>query len=69
MRYLHSTALSKEELARTLAERDHAAHRLHLELRPGKGLHHYFYFQHAEFGLMHLRVTKCTLYLTTCGRR
>jgi hypothetical protein len=80
VRYLHSTALSKEELARTLAERDRvregliglfdivepcltyfvrgdrAAHRLHLELRPGKCLHHYFYFQHAEFGLMHLRV-------------
>lgn len=80
VRYLHSTALSKEELARTLAERNHvregliglfdivepcltyfvrgdrAAHQLHLELRPGKCLHHYFYFQHAEFGLMHLRV-------------
>ena len=80
VRYLHSTALSKEQLARALAERDrvregliglfdivepcltyfvrgdHAAHRLHLELRPGKCLHHYFYFQHAEFGLMHLRV-------------
>ena len=80
VRYLHSTALSKEELARSLAARDHvdsgliglfdivepcltyfvrgdhAAHRLHLELRPGKCLHHYFYFQHAEFGLMHLRV-------------
>jgi hypothetical protein len=80
VRYLHSTALSKEDLARTLAERDRvsegligvfdivepcltyfvrgerAAHRLHLELRPGKCLHHYFYFQHAEFGLMHLRV-------------
>ena len=80
VRYLHSTALSKEELARTLAARDRvdagliglfdivepcltyfvrgdqAAHRLHLELRPGKCLHHYFYFQHAEFGLMHLRV-------------
>jgi hypothetical protein len=35
---------------------DRAAHRLHLELRPGKCLHHYFYFQHAEFGLMHLRL-------------
>ena len=35
---------------------DHAAHRLHLELKPGKCLHHYFYFQHAEFGLMHLRL-------------
>jgi hypothetical protein len=80
VRYLHSTALSKEELARSLAARDRvregliglfdivepcltyfvkgdrAAHRLHLELRPGKCLHHYFYFQHAEFGLMHLRV-------------
>lgn len=80
VRYLHSTALSKEDLARTLAERDQvhegliglfdivepcltyfvrgdrAAHRLELELRPGKCLHHYFYFQHAEFGLMHLRV-------------
>lgn len=80
VRYLHSTVVSKEALARTLAERDrvregliglfdivepcltyfvrgdHAAHRLHLELLPGKCLHHYFYFQHAEFGLMHLRV-------------
>jgi hypothetical protein len=80
VRYLHSTALNKEELARTLAERDQvregliglfdivepcltyfvrgdrAAHQLHLELRPGKCLHHYFYFQHAQFGLMHLRV-------------
>lgn len=80
VRYLHSTAVSKEELARTLAGRDrvhegfiglfdivepcltyfvrgdHATHRLHLELRPGKCLHHYFYFAHAEFGLMHLRV-------------
>lgn len=80
VRYLHSTAQSKEELARALATRDrvragligffdivepcltyfvkgdHAAHRLHLELRPGKCLHHYFYFRHAEFGLMHLRV-------------
>jgi hypothetical protein len=80
VRYLHSTARNKEELARTLAARDrvregliglfdivepcltyfvrgdHAAHRLHLELRPGKCLHHYFYYQHAEFGLMHLRV-------------
>ena len=80
VRYLHSTAVSKEELARTLAERDrvregliglfdivepcltyfvrgdHATHQLRLELRPGKCLHHYFYFQHAEFGLMHLRV-------------
>lgn len=80
VRYLHSSALSKEELARTLAERDgirtgfiglfdivepcltyfvrgdRAAHRLHLDLRPGKCLHHYFYFQHAAFGLMHLRL-------------
>ena len=80
VRYLHSTAQRKEELARALAERDgvregliglfdivepcltyfvrgdHAAHRLHLELRPGKCLHHYFYFAHAEFGPMHLRV-------------
>jgi hypothetical protein len=80
VRYLYSTALSKEELARDLAQRDRvrdgligvfdcvepcltyfirgdrAAQRLHLELRPGKCLHHYFYFQHAEFGLMHLRV-------------
>lgn len=80
VRYLHSTALSKEELARSLAQRDgvdegliglfdivepcltwfvrgdHAAHRLHLELRPGKCLHHYFYYQHARFGLMHVRV-------------
>lgn len=78
VRYLYSTALSKEELARTLATRDRVregfiglfdivepcltyfvrgeAHRLQLELRTGKCLHHYFYFQHAEFGLMHLRV-------------
>jgi len=80
VRYLHSTALSKEELARTLAEHDgvdegliglfdivepcltyfvrgdRAAHRLRLELRPGKCLQHSFCFQHAEFGLMHLRL-------------
>lgn len=80
VRYLHSTAQSKEELARALAARDHidsgliglfdivepcltyfvrgdhAARRLHLELRPGKCLHHYFYFAHADFGQMHLRV-------------
>jgi hypothetical protein len=35
---------------------DHAAHRLELQLKPGKCLHHYFYFQHAEFGLMHVRL-------------
>jgi hypothetical protein len=35
---------------------NHAAHRLELQLKPGKCLHHYFYFQHAEFGLMHLRL-------------
>lgn len=35
---------------------DHAAHRLHLALLPGKCLHHYFYYAHAQFGLMHLRV-------------
>lgn len=80
VRYLHSTAESKEELARRIAERDRvregliavfdcvepcltyfvrgerAAHRLHLELLPGKCLHHYFYYQHRVFGLMHLRL-------------
>jgi hypothetical protein len=64
VRYLYSTALSKEELARDVAERDRArdgligvfdcvepcltyfirgdraAQRLHLELHPGKCLHH-----------------------------
>ena len=35
---------------------DHAAHRLHLELKPGRCLHHYFYYQHPEFGLMHVRL-------------
>jgi len=96
VRYLHSTALNKEDLARALAERDrvrsgliglfdcvepcltyfvrgdHATHRLHLELRPGKCLHHYFYFEHAEFGLMHLRVQSWFPFqVTVClnGRR
>jgi hypothetical protein len=35
---------------------DAAAHRLYLHLGQGRCLHHYFYFQHAEFGLMHLRL-------------
>lgn len=35
---------------------DAAAHRLALHLGQGRCLHHYFYFQHAEFGLMHLRL-------------
>src|SRR5690606_39183356 len=35
---------------------DRKAHRLELKLEPGKCLHHYFYFQHREFGLMHLRL-------------
>lgn len=35
---------------------DRAAHELHLELKPGRCLHHYFYFQHPQFGLMHLRL-------------
>jgi hypothetical protein len=35
---------------------DRSRHRLQLELQPGKCLHHYFYFQHPEFGLMHLRL-------------
>ena len=80
MRYLYSTAERKDQLARSLAERDritagrigvfdcvepcltyfvrgdHAAHRLHLELKPGKCLHHYFHYNHAEFGLMHVRL-------------
>ena len=80
VRYLYSTAESKEALARHLAERDRIrtgliavfdcvepcltyfvrgdrqAHRLELKLEPGKCLHHYFYFQHPEFGLMHLRL-------------
>jgi hypothetical protein len=35
---------------------DAEAHRLYLHLGQGRCLHHYFYFQHAEFGLMHLRL-------------
>ena len=35
---------------------DAAAHRLYLHLGQGRCLHHYFYFQHREFGLMHLRL-------------
>lgn len=35
---------------------DAAAHELYLHLGQGRCLHHYFYFQHAEFGLMHLRL-------------
>lgn len=35
---------------------DRAAHQLRLELQPGKCLHHYFYYQHHQFGLMHLRL-------------
>jgi hypothetical protein len=36
--------------------KDADAHRLVLHLGQGRCLHHYFYFQHAEFGLMHLRL-------------
>jgi hypothetical protein len=35
---------------------DEAAHRLYLHLGQGRCLHHYFYYQHPEFGLMHLRL-------------
>lgn len=80
VRYLYSTAESKESLARQLMERDRVnegligvfdcvepcltyfvrgdrqAHRLELKLESGKCLHHYFYFQHPEFGLMHVRL-------------
>ena len=80
VRYLYSTAESKEALARQLAARDRIregligvfdcvepcltyfvrgdrkAHRLELKLESGKCLHHYFYFEHPEFGLMHLRL-------------
>ena len=35
---------------------DRQAHRLELKLESGKCLHHYFYFEHPEFGLMHLRL-------------
>ena len=80
VRYLHSSAESKEALARQLAGRDRIregligvfdcvepcltyfvrgdrkAHRLELKLESGKCLHHYFYFEHPEFGLMHLRL-------------
>ena len=35
---------------------DAAAHELYLHLGQGRCLHHYFYFQHPEFGLMHLRL-------------
>jgi hypothetical protein len=80
VRYLYSSAESKEALARQLAERDRIreglmgvfdcvepcltyfvrddrkAHRLELKLESGKCLHQYFYFEHPEFGLMHLRL-------------
>ena len=36
--------------------RDAEAKKLVLRLEPGKCLHHYFYFEHAELGLMHLRL-------------
>lgn len=36
--------------------RDAEAKKLVLRLEPGKCLHHYFYFQHAELGLLHLRL-------------
>jgi hypothetical protein len=36
--------------------KDEEAHRLVLHLGQGRCLHHYFYFEHAEFGLMHLRL-------------
>lgn len=36
--------------------RDAEARKLVLRLEPGKCLHHYFYFQHAELGLLHLRL-------------
>lgn len=35
---------------------DAQAHELYLHLGKGRCLHHYFYFQHADFGLMHLRL-------------
>lgn len=35
---------------------DAEAHRLHLHLGTRRCLHHYFYFQHPVFGLMHLRL-------------
>jgi hypothetical protein len=35
---------------------DAVAHRLFLHLGQGRCLHHYFYFQHRQFGLMHLRL-------------
>jgi hypothetical protein len=35
---------------------DAEAHRLYLHLGQGRCLHHYFYFQHPELGLMHLRL-------------
>lgn len=36
--------------------KDEEAHQLVLHLGQGRCLHHYFYFQHAEFGQMHLRL-------------
>jgi hypothetical protein len=36
--------------------KDADTHKLYLHLGKGRCLHHYFYFQHAEFGLMHLRL-------------
>ena len=78
--YLNSTAISKEETARQIAERDGVKEGLicvltctepcysyHVRRNPEKRLlelhgerrkclHHYFYFQHSEFGLMHLRL-------------
>jgi hypothetical protein len=36
--------------------KDTDAHRLVLHLGQGRCLHHYFYFAHPEFGLMHLRL-------------
>ena len=35
---------------------DAQARELYLHLGKGRCLHHYFYFQHADFGLMHLRL-------------
>lgn len=78
--YLNSSALSKEELARKIAERDgikegliavfrcvepcrtykmrgnYQTHKLEPHLESGKCLHLYFYVQHPQLGMLHLRL-------------
>lgn len=78
--YLNSSALSKEELARNIAERDgikeglvavfrcvepcrtykmrgnYQTKKLEPHLESGKCLHLYFYVQHPQLGMLHLRL-------------